>query len=186
MATTVFFYAFAALVLVSAVLCITRRNPVSAAMWLVSTMLGLAALFVLLGAQFIGIIQVLVYAGAVMVLFLFVIMLLNLGNAPSDLRGWPARLVILGIVGVLAAQLLPLWRYTPERLAVEYSRSALESDPDTVFQAARAQLETAGGANVVAPVAAPMFQTYLVPFEITSVLLLTAIIGAVVLAKRRI
>ena len=184
MITTVFFYAFAVVVILSAILCVTQRNPVVSAMWLVSTMLGLAAMFVLLGAQFIGIIQVLVYAGAVMVLFLFVIMLLNLGHAPSDLRGWPARVVLFAVVGVLAAQLLPLWSYTPERLAVEYTHSPLNAEPDSVFQALGGSLGAVG--NVVGPIAAPMFQAYLVPFEVTSVLLLAAIVGAVVLAKRNI
>ena len=81
------FYLFATFAVVSAALCILQRNPVSAALWLVSTMFSLAAIYVLLDAQFIAAIQVLVYAGAVMVLFLFVIMLLNLGHTSSDIRG---------------------------------------------------------------------------------------------------
>src|SRR2546426_10454130 len=73
-------------------MCITRRSPVASALWLVQTLFSLAALFVVLDAQFIAVLQVLVYAGAIMVLFLFVIMLLNLGRAgPSDLKG-PAGL----------------------------------------------------------------------------------------------
>src|SRR5438034_9050819 len=76
----------------SALLCITRRNPVSSALWLVVTLFALAAMFVLLDAQFIAVLQVLVYAGAIMVLFLFVIMLLNLGRpGPTHLKG-PAGL----------------------------------------------------------------------------------------------
>ncbi|HYF38232.1 MAG TPA: NADH-quinone oxidoreductase subunit J, partial [Gemmatimonadales bacterium] len=85
--TEVVFYIFAGAAVLSAALCILQRNPLSAALWLVSTMFSLAAIYVLLNAQFIAAIQVLVYAGAIMVLFLFVIMLLNLGHAESDLRG---------------------------------------------------------------------------------------------------
>ena len=84
--TTGVFWAFAGWAILSALLCVTRRNAVSAALWLVSAMFALAGLFVLLGAQFIAAIQVLVYAGAVMVLFLFVIMLLNIGEAPREWR----------------------------------------------------------------------------------------------------
>ena len=92
--TEVVFYIFAGAAVLSATLCILQRNPVSAALWLVSTMFSLAAIYVLLNAQFIAAIQVLVYAGAVMVLFLFVIMLLNLGTPSPDIRGprpWPPR-----------------------------------------------------------------------------------------------
>src|SRR3989441_12217074 len=97
--TTTVFWAFAAIAVGSALLCITRQNPVASALWLVMTLFALAALFVLLDAQFIAVLQVLVYAGAIMVLFLFVIMLLNLGRAgPADMKG------PLGLgVGVLLA-----------------------------------------------------------------------------------
>src|SRR3989454_12569106 len=86
--TLVIFWGFAGLALASALLCITRRSAVASALWLVVTLFALAALFVLLDAQFIAVLQVLVYAGAIMVLFLFVIMLLNLGRpGPTDLKG---------------------------------------------------------------------------------------------------
>src|SRR2546425_5854568 len=79
---------FSALAVFGAAMCITRRSPVASALWLVQTLFSLAALFVVLDAQFIAVLQVLVYAGAIMVLFLFVIMLLNVGRAgPSDLKG---------------------------------------------------------------------------------------------------
>src|SRR5437762_10939401 len=106
---TPLFYVFAALAVGSAMLCILQRSPVSAALWLVSTMFSLAAIYVLLNAQFIAAIQVLVYAGAVMVLFLFVIMLLNLGHASSDIRGPSSVAAALVIVGLLLVELLGLW-----------------------------------------------------------------------------
>lgn len=180
------FYFFAVVAVLSALLCILQRNPVSAALWLVSTMFCLAGIYVLLNAPFIAAIQVLVYAGAVMVLFLFVIMLLNLGHARSDLRGFGFHMLALVVVGVLAARLLPLINYTPEKLTLEYSRSESLANPDLVFPAGRAGLEATQSQGVVGAVARPLFESYLVPFEITSVLLLAAIVGAVVLAKRRI
>src|SRR5918996_1748188 len=84
--TEVVFYVFAVAAVLSATLCILQRSPMASALWLISTMFSLAAIYVLLNAQFIAAIQVLVYAGAIMVLFLFVIMLLNLGHAESDIR----------------------------------------------------------------------------------------------------
>src|SRR5256886_17031639 len=91
----------------SGLACITRRSPVASALWLVVTLFSLAALFVLLDAQFIAVLQVLVYAGAIMVLFLFVIMLLNLGRpGPTDLKG-PAGPGVGGLpAGFLLGQLL--------------------------------------------------------------------------------
>lgn len=184
--TEVVFYIFAVAAVVSAALCILQRNPVSAALWLVSTMFSLAAIYVLLSAQFIAAIQVLVYAGAVMVLFLFVIMLLNLGHAQSDIRGPPSVATTLVIVGLLAIELVTLIQYTPRQLAAELSQWPTYTDPATVFVAGEITQQEAASRGVVGAVAAPLFQVYLIPFEITSILLLVAIIGAVVLAKRNV
>ena len=184
--TEVVFYIFAAAAIVSAALCILQKNPVSAALWLVSTMFSLAAIYVLLNAQFIAAIQVLVYAGAVMVLFLFVIMLLNLGHAQSDIRGPSSIAATLVIIGLLSVELVALFQYTPRRLASELSQWPTFTDPATVFVAGQITQQESASRGVVGAVAAPLFQTYLIPFEITSILLLAAIIGAVVLAKRRV
>src|SRR3954447_2379920 len=99
---TFHFYLFGLIAIVSALLFVTRKSPVAAALWLVNTMAALGALYVLLDAQFIGAIQVLVYAGAIMVVFLFVIMLLNLGHASeiSDARGLTGKM-IAGLIGVV-------------------------------------------------------------------------------------
>ena len=170
--TAIAFWAFAGTAIASAVLCITRRSPVASALWLVNTLFNLAAIYVLLDAHFIAAVQVLVYAGAIMVLFLFVIMLLNLGRTgPSDVRG-PWGKVVAGVAGlVLAGELIAL------RLAVP---------PHALELPAGAVAATVAGSGAVRAVAQPLFQAYLVPFEITSVLLLAAIVGAVVLAKRRL
>ena len=170
--TLVVFWTFAGLAVLAAALCITRRNPVASALWLVVTLFALAALFVLLDAQFIAVLQVIVYAGAIMVLFLFVIMLLNLGRGgPPDIKG-PVG-VVLGILlaGLLLLELRTLGRAAPPA-AIQLPEGAM------------AALEREQG--LVGAVARPLFDAYLVPFEITSLLLLAAIVGAVVLAKRKL
>src|SRR6185503_3423475 len=93
------FYLFGVIALASALTFVTRKSPVAAALWLVNTMFSLAALYVMLDAQFIGVMQVLVYAGAIMVVFLFVVMLLNLGHPSeiADKRGLWATLLAVGI-----------------------------------------------------------------------------------------
>jgi NADH-quinone oxidoreductase subunit J len=184
--TEAVFYLFATVAVLSALLVVTQRNPIASAFWLISTMLSLAGIFVLLNAQFIGIIQVLVYAGAVMVLFLFVIMLLNLGRDETDLKRWPVWVLAAGVVVLLLAELAALPRYSAERLALEYTGSAGLADPGLVFGEATSAAADAAAQGVTGAIARPLFQQYLVPFELTSVLLLTAIVGAVVLAKRKI
>jgi NADH-quinone oxidoreductase subunit J len=169
---TFHFYLFGLIAFASAIAFVTRKSPVAAALWLVMTMFALAALYVMLDAQFIGMMQVLVYAGAIMVVFLFVVMLLNLGH-PSDLndiRGKGGR-IAAGLLGLaLVAELLALGR---SGIKAELSLPAAPATPVAV----------PGG--VIAPVAAPLFKEYLLAFELTSIVLLVAIIGAVVLAKKR-
>jgi len=184
--TTAVFWIFSAWAIASALVTITRRNAIASAMWLVSTMFALSGLFVLLQAQFIAAIQVLVYAGAVMVLFLFVIMLLNIGHATTDMRGPAAVAATVVIAGLLVIQLVALARYSPDRLAGEVAQAPQMRDPAAAFIGGMAARQAVAEQGVVGAVAAPLFQTYLVPFELTSILLLVAIIGAVVLAKRRI
>lgn len=181
------FYAFAVLAVLGAALCITRRSPVASLIWLMSTMFSLAAIFVLLRSELIGILQVLVYVGAILVLFLFVVMLLNLDQAGRDMRGPAGVATALTIGGLLLIELLAIWRYTPARIIEEIAQAPQRAaDIQAAFPAGQQALVAAGERGIVGAVAAPMFQTYLVPFEITSVLLLAALVGAVVLAKRRI
>jgi NADH-quinone oxidoreductase subunit J len=163
------FYLFGLLAVASSILFITRKSPIAAALWLVNTMFALSGLYIMLDAQFVGAIQVLVYAGAIMVVFLFVVMLLNLGHADiaADFRENRVRLGA-GVVGiVLLAQLLTLSR---GRLPVIEGAAANTSGAE---------------ANVIAPVAELLFTRHLLAFEFTSILLLAALVGAVVLAKRR-
>ena len=182
------FYLLAGFAVVSALLCITQRNPIASVLWLVSTMFALAGIYVLLNAQFIAAIQVLVYAGAVMVLFLFVIMLLNLGRdqASSDLRGTPVRLAALLIGGALLAELMLLAKVTPGGMAVLRGVAAGAGSPLDSLTVGSSAAAASTAQGVVGAIAEPLFRTYLIPFEITSVLLLAAAVGAVVLAKRKL
>ncbi len=180
------FWFFAAIAVVSALLMVVMKNPIASAFWLIGTMLSLAAIYFLLQAQFIGVIQVLVYAGAVMVLFLFVIMLLNLGHADKDIRRLPGLFAVVLMIGILGSQIGPLAGYSRERLALEYTRSTSLANPDMVFDSTQGASMATRDRGVPGDIAKPLFEKYLVPFELTSMLLLSAIIGAVVLAKRRI
>jgi NADH-quinone oxidoreductase subunit J len=180
------FYLFAFAAVLGAAMCILQRNAVVSAIWLMSTMFSLAAIFVLLGAELIGILQILVYVGAILVVFLFVIMLLNLTHATSDMRGPGALGATVVIVGLLVVELAALWRYTPQRLAADIAQAPMLANPASVFAAGEVTRQETAARGVVGALAAPLFQIYLVPFEITSILLLAAIVGAVVLAKRRI
>jgi NADH-quinone oxidoreductase subunit J len=166
------FWLFSGIAILAALLCVTRKSAVASAMWLVLTLFSLAAIFVVLDAQFVAAIQVLVYAGAIMVLFLFVIMLLNLGKrGESDLPRWFGYVVAGGVAALLLVQLWAVSRVAPSE--------ELQLPPGTVARMAQEE-------GVVGVIAGPLFRDYLIPFEITSVLLLAAIVGAVVLAKRRL
>jgi NADH-quinone oxidoreductase subunit J len=164
------FYLFGLIAIASAALFVTRRSPVAAALWLVNCLFSIAALYVMMDAHFIGAIQVLVYAGAIMVVFLFVVMLLNLGEASAvgDARGrWPQVAGLL--VGLaLAAQVAALnrFRWAP---AVPQALEAVRPTPE----------------GAIAPIAGPLFKDQLLAFELTSVLLLAAIVGAVTLGRRK-
>src|SRR2546430_3408707 len=150
------FHLFGLFAIASALLFVTRKSPVAAALWLVNAMFSLAALYVMLDAQFVGAVQVLVYAGAIMVVFLFVVMLLNLGqvSAAGDFRGRNVRFGA-GVVGVaMLVELLVL------------ASGKLPEVPPSEEPVP----------NAVAPVAQVLFTDHLLAFELTSVLLLVAIV----------
>jgi NADH-quinone oxidoreductase subunit J len=146
---------------------------VASAMWLVAMFFGLAGSYIVLEAYFVAAVQILVYAGAIMVLFLFVIMLLNLGHREElDMRSHLARLVALVVGSSLFALVAAL--------VLQGEPSSLARDDGGVVMDAILRSRGAVGA-----VAEPLFTSYLVPFELTSLLLLVAIVGAIVLARRR-
>ncbi len=160
------FAVLATALVVSALTVVVHPSPVKSAMALVVTLFLLAVVFVFLGAHMIAALQVIVYAGAIMVLFLFVIMLLNLSDDGAEARHQGGALFRLGAWiggGVLAVELAALFLRVP-------------------FPAPATPPAGYGGAEAVATA---LFVDYLLPFELTSILLLVAIVGAVVLAQRR-
>ncbi len=168
MLNTLFFYIFAALVLGGGIFTITRRNAVHSAISLIVSLIGVAGLFLLQQAEFLFAVQIVLYVGGIMVLFLFVIMLVNLDDAARERQfngQWWIALVAVALVG---AQIF----YFIYRGAAAFKI------------AAPAQAVTgAGNTEMLADV---LFSEYLLPFEIASILLLVAVVGSVVMAKRRI
>jgi len=161
------FVAFAAVLLVSSLLVILHRNPVTSALFLVLAFCALAAIYLLLHAEFIGLVQVVVYAGAIMVLFLFVIMYLNLGH---DVEGGVTLLLRRGLGWLLGAALVAE--------GVLLLRRGLAPGPT-------APPDPAAVAGNTQQVGLLLYSRYLFPFEITSVLLLVAMIGVIVIARGR-
>lgn len=165
MTETVFFYIFATLMVLAALLVVLSRQPVYSVLSLLVVMFCLASLFVMLGAFFIAALQILLYAGAVLVLFLFVIMLLNL--APEALARM--RVFTLRTVGTAASLFL-------FALLVRLFRLGGSGTPLPLVTAASGQVESIGKL---------LFTTYLLPFELVSFIILAAIIGAVTLAGQK-
>ena len=171
--TQFLFLLFALVAVTCAVMMVTRTSPVASALWLIGTFFSLAAIYTLLGAFFIGIIQILVYAGAIMVLFLFVIMLLNLGNDFQPDAREHAWKIAAGAVGlVLVALLGTMLTDLGAPLGAEAGPAALA-----------AQVAERGA---VGAIGVPMFTEYGVHLQATGILLLVAVVGAVVLAKRNV
>ena len=166
------FQAFAASAILGAVLMVTRRNPVTAVVFLVAVFFATSGMFLMLDAHYIAAINVILYGGAIMVLFLFVIMLLNLGHADwRDLRGPIGGLVGGSIAIAFLSVLTRLFVGGAEsRPVVEVAGSAL-----------RVAAEEQG---VVGVVARPLFQEYVIVLEVTGVLLLVSIVGTILLARR--
>ncbi len=177
--SNIFFYVFGLTALGAAVLAVTRKNTVASAMWLILMFFGLAGCYVLLEAWFVATVQVLVYAGAIMVLFLFVIMLLDLRSDSLESRSRPK----FQALGVLTALLFLIGAgYGVWKTARLASPTAGASDPQAEFfdGPVEALDASAGG------IGDEIFGTWLLAFEVTSVLLLGAILGAVILTKRRL
>jgi NADH-quinone oxidoreductase subunit J len=166
----VLFYIFAAIAIVSAILVITGRNIVHSAAFLGATLFAVAGLFLTLHAEFLAGVQVIVYVGGILVLFVFVIMLISVERAEHERqfnRQWTVALVTSAIlIGELAYGLFR-------------GKDSLVLPP---VPAAPAATGATGNSQLVA---LDLYRTYLLPFEIASILLLVAVVGAVVLAKRR-
>ncbi len=161
MTETALFFFFAGLAVLGAVSLIVQRQPIHSALSLIVVMMALAALYLLLGAEFIAAVQIIVYAGAIMVLFVFVIMLLNAGEEERTQFSHAAR-----YVGIPLGILLTL------QLAYVVARAAGSGTAAPVGPGATRQLSVL------------LFRDFVFPFELTSILILVAILGAIVLARR--
>jgi NADH-quinone oxidoreductase subunit J len=162
-APLVVFFVLAALAILGAVSLILQKHPIHSALSLIVVMIALAGLYLLLGAEFVAAVQIIVYGGAIMVLFVFVIMLLNAGveehTSISKMAGAPGLLLVVALAGLVAATI---------------ARSA-DSIQGTVQTG---QLSSTLGISNM------LFRDFVYPFELTSFLILVAVLGATVLAQR--
>ena len=166
MAEIILFDVFSSLAIAAALMVIVSNDPVHSVLYLVVTMFSLSALFALLGAHFLAVIQILIYAGAVLVLFLFVVMMLDLAKETPSMRQ-TLGLRVLGSITAVAfvGEIFFLLRSTASSLSLSPAPS----------QQGRGSIEAIGRA---------LFSGHLLAFELTSFLLLAAILGAVVLSKK--
>ena len=158
----ILFLAFGAVCVGGSVNLLAQRHPINSALSLIAVMAALAGEYLLLGAEFVAAVQVIVYAGAIMVLFVFVIMLLNAGEE-EETKGSRVAL-LLGVPGVLTASVLMSWVVLRHSGTEAVAIGALPGRPTDIAQL--------------------LFHDFLLPFEVTSVLILIAIMGAVVLASK--
>jgi NADH-quinone oxidoreductase subunit J len=158
----ILFLAFGAVCVAGAINLLAQRHPINSALSLIAVMAALAGEYLLLGAEFVAAVQVIVYAGAIMVLFVFVIMLLNAG-VEEETKGSRVA-ILLGVPGILIGGVLMAWVVLQHSGTVSVPVDALPGPPTTIAEL--------------------LFHQFLLPFEVTSVLILIAIMGAVVLASK--
>ena len=161
----ILFWFLSVLALFSALMVITNKNPVYSVLWLIATFFAISGHYILMNAQFLAIVNIIVYAGAIMVLFLFVIMLMNLNKETE-----PQKNRWMKIAGAVAGGCLMLVLV-----------AALKDAGDMKDQQA---LVNAGSIGLIKNLGKQLFTTYVVPFEISSVLFLSAMVGAVVIGKK--
>lgn len=160
------FYLIGGLAIISAIMTLTQKQPVNAAMSLIVTMLCLAGIYVLLDAHLIAALQIIVYAGAIMVLFLFIIMLLNIQEKEGRLSTRKLMFQFIGII-VVGFLLIGVVKSFGKGLVLK-------------------SVTLADGFGTTKAVASLLFTDFILPFEIASVLLLAAMVGAVTLAKQKV
>jgi NADH-quinone oxidoreductase subunit J len=161
--TTLVFIILSVISVGSALMMISSRNPVHSVLWLIVVFFTISGHYILLNAQFLAVVNIIVYAGAIMVLFLFVVMLMNLNAETEPVKNY--RLTVAGILSGGSLLLVLLMAFM----------SANVSHP--------VQLK-AGDAGLIKVLGMTLFKNYVVPFEISSVLFLSAMIGAVIIGKK--
>jgi len=164
-ATEILFWLLSAMALFSALMVLVSKNPVHSVLWLIVVFFAISGHYILLNAQFLAIVNLIVYAGAIMVLFLFVIMLMNL-NTDNE----PQRNSLIKLAGVVAGCLLLT-------VLISAVRSAAEIRTSTAVM-------NEGDIGLIENLGKVLFTQYVVPFEISSVLFLSAMVGAVVIGKK--
>ncbi|CAG0937816.1 NADH-quinone oxidoreductase subunit J [Candidatus Brocadiaceae bacterium] len=164
------FYIVATITVVSGVYLIFEKNPVFGALYLIQTMVSIAVLYILLEAQFVAAVQIIVYAGAIMVLFLFVIMLLNLDIKEEAKNALPFQRIPAILMGIAL--------FTVIGIVIKSKLMQGKHDQYTT-----AYVNSMGNTKLIGNL---LFTEYLLPFEITSILLFVAAIGAIMLAKRKL
>jgi NADH-quinone oxidoreductase subunit J len=167
------FIVAALIAVVTSLLMVTRKNPIHSALWMIVTFFAMAVIYLILNAQFIAVAQVMVYAGAIMMLILFVIMLVHMERGGESYSGKHHRSVKIRIAWVLITVVL-----LAELLlgALSYQMTGLGG---------AYPVEVVNRVGHVKTVGALLYSQYLFPFEIASILLLVGIVGAVVIAKRK-
>ena len=163
--TEILFFFLSALAVFSAIMVLVSKSPVHSVLWLIVVFFAISGHYILLNAQFLAIVNLIVYADAIMVLFLFVIMLMNL-NAETE----PQKHLWMKLAGVISGGCLLIILISLVRQALELQgRTALMKDGDI---------------GLIGNLGKVLFSEYVVPFEITSVLFLSAMVGAVVIGKK--
>lgn len=180
------FWLFSAIVLIGGTAVIAFRNPVSSALSVVACFAGLAGLFIGLSAFFVGVIQILVYAGAVMVLFLFIIMLLDIKDEQNRIRGMVPFAAGLGLVIAFVVQLVGVLSLTPNKAAPKLDADTLAAAASHFKPGSRIAIDLAEGRLPDTHlIGHTLFTQYNLPFQILGVLLLVATIGVVALSKKQ-
>lgn len=162
--TQILFWFLSVVAIFSALMVVTAKNPVYSVLWLIATFFAISGHYILLNAQFLAIVNIIVYAGAIMVLFLFVIMLLNLNKETE-----PQKNRWLKMAGAVAGGCLLLV------LVAALKDADIKTQKTLVYS---------GNIGLIKNLGKELFTTYVVPFEISSVLFLSAMVGAVVIGKK--
>jgi len=161
----ILFYALSAFAIIGAVMVLISKNPIHSVLWLILVFFAISGHYILLNAQFLAIVNIIVYAGAIMVLFLFVIMLMNVKKDKE-----PQKQHLVKFIGVIAGG-----SFLTLLIALVKQTSQLEG---------KTVLLKEGTIGLIHPLGKALFSDYVVPFEISSVLFLSAMVGAVIIGKK--
>ncbi len=161
----IIFYALSAFAIISAIMVLVSKNPIHSVLWLILVFFAISGHYILLNAQFLAIVNIIVYAGAIMVLFLFVIMLMNVKKDNE-----PQKYLVVKLIGVIAGG-----SFLTLLIALVKQNSS--------FQGKDVLLKE-GSIGLIHPLGQALFTDFVVPFEISSVLFLSAMVGAVIIGKK--